>query len=162
MKIMQKLRLARQYQSVARNMEELKRGKSSGTMKQRVGDNFGGVNSSHHQRPYDNMSTQGYHNMSVHNPYPFHEGGRGYYRPYEEVPRHEAWHEDNLFEDFGEDPNVSSFKGDSDPNVFLDWERQVENLFMVSNYSDIVKVKLVIAEFSGYALTSGKELSLKG
>ncbi|KAI5676875.1 hypothetical protein M9H77_07825 [Catharanthus roseus] len=59
------------------------------------------------------MSTQGYHDMSVHNPYPFHEsgrkggqGGRGYYRPHEEVPRHEGWHEDNLFEDFGQDPNV--------------------------------------------------------
>ncbi|KAI5667517.1 hypothetical protein M9H77_17370 [Catharanthus roseus] len=59
------------------------------------------------------MSTQGYHDMSAHNPYPFYEGGfqgrpqaRGYYRPYEEVPRYEAWRKDNLFEDFGEDPNI--------------------------------------------------------
>ncbi|KAI5664129.1 hypothetical protein M9H77_23452 [Catharanthus roseus] len=66
--------LARQFQSVARDVEYLKRGKSSATIEQRVGDNFGGVNSPHHQRLYDNMSTQGYHDMSVHNPYPFHEG----------------------------------------------------------------------------------------
>ncbi|KAI5664501.1 hypothetical protein M9H77_23824 [Catharanthus roseus] len=32
--------------------------------------------------------------------------GRGYYTPHEKVPGNEAWHEDNLFEDFGEDPNV--------------------------------------------------------
>ncbi|KAI5677706.1 hypothetical protein M9H77_08656 [Catharanthus roseus] len=51
--------------------------------------------------------------MSVHKPYLFYEGGfqrrpkaRGYYRPHEEVPRHEARREDNLFDDFGEDPNV--------------------------------------------------------
>ncbi|KAI5676467.1 hypothetical protein M9H77_07417 [Catharanthus roseus] len=68
------------------------------------------------------MSTQGYHDMLSHNPYPIHEGRfqgrpqarggrrggqgkRGYYRPYEEVPIHEAWHANNLFDDFGEDPN---------------------------------------------------------
>ncbi|KAI5672505.1 hypothetical protein M9H77_12869 [Catharanthus roseus] len=66
--------LARQFHSVARDVEELKRGKSSASMDQRVGDHFGRVNSPHHRRPHDNMSTQGYHDMSAHNPYPFHEG----------------------------------------------------------------------------------------
>ncbi|KAI5652949.1 hypothetical protein M9H77_30136 [Catharanthus roseus] len=122
------------------NVEELKRGKNSATMKQIVGDNFGGVNSSH-QRPYHNIGRRREG-----------QGGRGYYRLHEEVPRHEAWCEDNLFDDFREDPNVPSFKGESDPNIFLNWERQVENLLMVRNYIDIVKVKLVIAEFSSYAL----------
>ncbi|KAI5652965.1 hypothetical protein M9H77_30152 [Catharanthus roseus] len=95
----------------------------------------------------------------------------------EGVPRHEAWHGDNLFEYYGKNPNVGrayfggyygrqkgdkaldkikwkvpSFKGGSDPNVLLDWEHQVENQFMVRNYSDVVKVKLVIAAFSGYEL----------
>ncbi|KAI5673661.1 hypothetical protein M9H77_14025 [Catharanthus roseus] len=68
------------------------------------------------------MSIQGYQDMLVHNPYPFHEvgyqgrpqardgrrrgqGARGYHRPREEAPRQEAWRDDNLFEDFGEDPN---------------------------------------------------------
>ncbi|KAI5653959.1 hypothetical protein M9H77_31146 [Catharanthus roseus] len=139
---------------LVRDVEELKKGKSSASMDQRIGDNFGVVNSPHHQRPYDNMSTQGYHDMSAYYPYPFHEGqgGRGYYRPHEEVPRHKARHEDNLYEDYGDNSNVPSFKGESDPNVFLDWERQMENLCMVRNYSDIAKVKLVIVEFSGYAL----------
>ncbi|KAI5664494.1 hypothetical protein M9H77_23817 [Catharanthus roseus] len=104
-------------------------------------------------------------------------GERGLNRPEEEVPRHEAWHEDNLFDDYGENPNIGqedfggyygrqqgdraldkikwkvpSFKGESDPHVFLDCECQVENLFMVRNFSDNVKAKLVIAEFLGYAL----------
>ncbi|KAI5681993.1 hypothetical protein M9H77_03221 [Catharanthus roseus] len=34
------------------------------------------------------------------------QGGRGYNRAQEEFPRHEAWHDDNLFEDYGENPNV--------------------------------------------------------
>lgn len=76
----------------------------------------------------------GYHDMSAHNPYPFHEGGfqgrpqarggrrggqgvRGYYRPHEEVLRHEAWCEDNLFDDFGEDPNIGqAYHGGYDGN----------------------------------------------
>ncbi|KAI5653347.1 hypothetical protein M9H77_30534 [Catharanthus roseus] len=61
--------------------------------------------------------------MSAYNPYPFHEvgfqgrpqaigvrregqGGRRYYRPHEEVPRQEPCLEDDLFEDFEEDPNI--------------------------------------------------------
>ncbi|KAI5667906.1 hypothetical protein M9H77_17759 [Catharanthus roseus] len=49
--------LARQYQSVARDIEELKKGKSSPTVEQRVGDNLSGFNSPHHQRPFDSAST---------------------------------------------------------------------------------------------------------
>ncbi|KAI5652893.1 hypothetical protein M9H77_30080 [Catharanthus roseus] len=105
------------------HQSDLKKGKSSASMDQRIGDNFRGVNSSHHQRPYDNMSTQVYHDVSAYNPYPFHEGrfqgrpqargrrrrgqgGRGYYRPHEKVPRQEAWHENNLYEDYGDNSNV--------------------------------------------------------
>ncbi|KAI5681679.1 hypothetical protein M9H77_02907 [Catharanthus roseus] len=47
--------LARQFQIVAIGVEELKKGKSSDTMEQRVGDNLGGFNSPHHQRPFDNV-----------------------------------------------------------------------------------------------------------
>ncbi|KAI5672385.1 hypothetical protein M9H77_12749 [Catharanthus roseus] len=84
------------------DIKEIKKGKSSATIEQTVGDNFGGVNSSHHPRHYDNISIQGYHDMTIHNPYPFHEvgnqgrpqarhgrggqGGRGYYRLHEEAP----------------------------------------------------------------------------
>ncbi|KAI5672888.1 hypothetical protein M9H77_13252 [Catharanthus roseus] len=61
--------------------------------------------------------------MPVKNYYPFQKGGyqgrpqirggrreglgeRGYYRLQEDYPRHEAWHEDNLYEDYGDNPNV--------------------------------------------------------
>ncbi|KAI5663986.1 hypothetical protein M9H77_23309 [Catharanthus roseus] len=40
--------LTRQFQSVARDVEELKKGKSSATVEQRVGDNLGIFNSPHH------------------------------------------------------------------------------------------------------------------
>ncbi|KAI5677500.1 hypothetical protein M9H77_08450 [Catharanthus roseus] len=59
------------------------------------------------------MSTQRHHDMSAHNPYLFLEGGfeggplaRGGRRVGQEVSRHEAWREDNLFDDYREDPNV--------------------------------------------------------
>ncbi|KAI5663702.1 hypothetical protein M9H77_23025 [Catharanthus roseus] len=104
--------LARQYQSVASDVEELKKGKSSSIMEKRVGGNLGGFNSPHYRRLFDNVSTYEYHDMPVQNSHPFHEGGyqgrpqlrggrrgglggRGYYRQ-EEYPRHEAWHDNNF------------------------------------------------------------------
>ncbi|KAI5663931.1 hypothetical protein M9H77_23254 [Catharanthus roseus] len=92
-------------------------------MEQRVGDNVGELNTPHHQRPFDNVFTYGYRDMPVQHSYQFHEGGyqgrpqvrggrrgglggRGYYRPQEELPRHEACHEDNLYEDYGDNSNV--------------------------------------------------------
>ncbi|KAI5652595.1 hypothetical protein M9H77_29782 [Catharanthus roseus] len=92
---------------MSKDDEEFKKGKSSATIEQRVGDKLGGFNSTHHQRPFDNVSTYGYHDMRVQNSYPFHEGGyqdrqqvrggrrgrlegRGYYRLKEKFPRHEA------------------------------------------------------------------------
>ncbi|KAI5664453.1 hypothetical protein M9H77_23776 [Catharanthus roseus] len=122
--------LARQFQSVARDVEDLKKGKSS-------------AHNGAKRRP----KVRGGRRGSL--------GGRGYHRPQEEFPTHEAWHEYNFYEDYGDNPNVSqayhggyygnqqgdkaldkikwkvpSFKNESNPNVFLDWERQVENLFM--------------------------------
>ncbi|KAI5672093.1 hypothetical protein M9H77_12457 [Catharanthus roseus] len=156
--------LARQFQSGARDVEEFKKGKSSATIEQRVGDKLGGFNSPHHHRPYDNISTYGYYDMPVQHSHPIHDfayqgrpqhrggrrgglGGRGYHMPQEEYPRQEAWHDDNFYENNGDNPNVGqayhggyysnhqeykaldkikwkvpSFKGDHDPNMFLDWE----------------------------------------
>ncbi|KAI5672099.1 hypothetical protein M9H77_12463 [Catharanthus roseus] len=62
--------LAMQYQSVARDIEELKKRKSSATIEQRVGDNIGGFNSPHHQRPFDNISSYGYHDMPIQSSHP--------------------------------------------------------------------------------------------
>ncbi|KAI5657268.1 hypothetical protein M9H77_26061 [Catharanthus roseus] len=56
-----------------RDVEDLKKGKSSALMKQRVGDNLAGFNSPYHQRPFDNVYTYGYHDMPVQNSHPFHE-----------------------------------------------------------------------------------------
>ncbi|KAI5675822.1 hypothetical protein M9H77_06772 [Catharanthus roseus] len=69
--------LSRQYQSVVRDVEELKKSKSSATIEQRVGDNLGGS-----------------------------LGGKGYHRLQEEYPSREAWHDDNFYEDYGDIPNV--------------------------------------------------------
>ncbi|KAI5672283.1 hypothetical protein M9H77_12647 [Catharanthus roseus] len=67
--------LARQLESVARDVEKLKRDKSSVTIEHRFGDNLGGCNSPQYHRFYDNVSTYGYQDMSVQNSYPFHEYG---------------------------------------------------------------------------------------
>ncbi|KAI5658107.1 hypothetical protein M9H77_26900 [Catharanthus roseus] len=65
--------LAIQFQGVARDVEELKKGKGSVIIEQRVGDNHEGVHSPPHQRPYDNVPPYGYYDMLVQNSYPFHE-----------------------------------------------------------------------------------------
>ncbi|KAI5652562.1 hypothetical protein M9H77_29749 [Catharanthus roseus] len=123
--------LARKYQSVANDIEERKKGKSSATMEQKVGDNLIGCNSPHHQIPFDNVSNYGYHDMMVQNSHPLHKGGyqersqvrggrreglggRGYHRPQEEYPRHEALNDDNFYEDYGENPNAKELKSHKD------------------------------------------------
>ncbi|KAI5681810.1 hypothetical protein M9H77_03038 [Catharanthus roseus] len=83
--------LGKQFQSVAKDIEELKKGKSSATMEQRDGDNLGG---GYQGRPQVRGRRRGG------------PRGRGYYRPEEEFPRHEAWHDDNFCEDYGDNPNV--------------------------------------------------------
>ncbi|KAI5673528.1 hypothetical protein M9H77_13892 [Catharanthus roseus] len=55
--------LARQFQGVARDVEELKKGKGIDTIKERVGDNLGGVYSPYHQRAYDNNPNVGQSNF---------------------------------------------------------------------------------------------------
>ncbi|KAI5658120.1 hypothetical protein M9H77_26913 [Catharanthus roseus] len=60
--------------SVARDVEELKKGKGRATIEQRAEDNLEGVYSPHHQRAYDNVPPYGY-DMPIQNSYPFHEIG---------------------------------------------------------------------------------------
>ncbi|KAI5667889.1 hypothetical protein M9H77_17742 [Catharanthus roseus] len=97
-------RLARQFQSVAKDVEELKWGKSSATMEQRVG---------YQGRPQVRCGRRGG------------LGERGYYRPQVEFARHEAWHEDNLYKDYGDNPNVGQayhggYYGNQQGNKALD------------------------------------------
>ncbi|KAI5668560.1 hypothetical protein M9H77_18413 [Catharanthus roseus] len=98
-------------------------------------------------------------------------GGRGMPRHLEEVPRPQARHGEPLYDDHEYIPFVAnrgrdqgdqtldrmkwklpSFKGENDPNIFLDWERQVENMFMLKNCNEFLQARLVIAEFSDYVL----------
>ncbi|KAI5664032.1 hypothetical protein M9H77_23355 [Catharanthus roseus] len=97
-------------------------------------------------------------------------GGKGYHKPQQEISRHKECHGDYLFEYYEENPNVGQanyggYYGGQQRDKALDkikWkvpsfkERQVENLFTVRNYSDIVKVKIFIAEFSVHIKESSK------
>ncbi|KAI5653020.1 hypothetical protein M9H77_30207 [Catharanthus roseus] len=106
--------LARQFRSIARDIEELKNGKSSATMKKRFRDNLGGFNSPYHQRPFENVSSGYLGRPQVRDGRRGGLGGRGYHRPQDEFQRHEAWHEDNLYEDYGDNPHP---KKEDTPNV---------------------------------------------
>ncbi|KAH9680122.1 Endonuclease [Citrus sinensis] len=48
---------------------------------------------------------------------------------------------------------IQSFQGKSDPEAYLEWEKKMEFIFDCHNYSEAKKVKLVVIEFSDYAIT---------
>ena len=48
---------------------------------------------------------------------------------------------------------IPSFQGKSDPEAYLEWEKKMEFIFDCHNYSEAKKVKLVVIEFSNYAIT---------
>ena len=48
---------------------------------------------------------------------------------------------------------IPSFKGKSDPEAYLEWEKKMEFTFDCDNYLKAKKVKLVVIEFSDYAIT---------
>ncbi|KAL2226369.1 UNVERIFIED_CONTAM: hypothetical protein Sindi_1995600 [Sesamum indicum] len=47
---------------------------------------------------------------------------------------------------------IHSFKGKSDPEVYLEWEMRVEQIFSCHNYLESKKVKFATLEFTDYAL----------
>jgi len=47
---------------------------------------------------------------------------------------------------------VPSFNGDSDPNVYLDWEAKCEQIFQAYEVNDDQKVKIASLEFLDYAM----------
>ena len=47
---------------------------------------------------------------------------------------------------------IPSFQGRNDPNAYLEWERKVELVFDCHHYSEEKKVKLVVVEFTDYAI----------
>ena len=48
---------------------------------------------------------------------------------------------------------IPSFQGKSDPEAYLEWEKKIKFIFYCHNYSEAKKVKLVVIEFSDYAIT---------
>jgi len=47
---------------------------------------------------------------------------------------------------------IPNFQGKNDPEAYLEWEKRVDCIFDCHSYSEKRKVKLVIIEFTEYAL----------
>ena len=47
---------------------------------------------------------------------------------------------------------IPSFQGKNDPEMNLKWEKKVDWIFYCHNYLEVKKVKLVVIEFTDYAL----------
>ena len=47
---------------------------------------------------------------------------------------------------------ILSFQGKNDPEAYFEWEKKVELIFECHNYSEKKKVKLVVIEFTDYAI----------
>ncbi|KAI5653651.1 hypothetical protein M9H77_30838 [Catharanthus roseus] len=127
-------------------MLRAKKGKSNATMEQRVGDNLSGFNLPHHQRPFDNVSTYRYHDMS--------------HRTQEEFPRHEAWYDDNFYGDYGDHPNVGqayhgAYYGNQQGHKALDkikWKRTVVQIFPIHyKYFGWILVSFLLTDFEDAA-----------
>ena len=46
---------------------------------------------------------------------------------------------------------MPKFKGEEDPNAYIDWELKVEKIFRIQNYSEEKKVAMASLEFEDYA-----------
>jgi len=79
---------------------------------------------------------------------------------YENQSRREHIRPHRDFDDLGDiDRNLGSiklkipaFKGKTDPEAYLDWEKKVEMIFDIHRYSKEKKVKLAVVEFTNYAM----------
>jgi hypothetical protein len=47
---------------------------------------------------------------------------------------------------------IPTFHGKNDPEAYLEWEKKVELIFECHNYSEEKKVKLIVIEFTDYAI----------
>lgn len=48
---------------------------------------------------------------------------------------------------------IPSFKSRSNPEAYLEWEKNVESIFDCDNYSEEKKLKIAVLEFTYYAIT---------
>ena len=51
-------------------------------------------------------------------------------------------------------PKIPKFKGENDPNIYIEWEQKVDQIFTIHVVSDQKQVDLVVLEFEDYAMTS--------
>ena len=54
---------------------------------------------------------------------------------------------------------IPTFKGTYDPEVYLEWEMKVKQVFACYNYNEEKKIKLAPREFEGYALVWWNQVS---
>ncbi|CAA0806190.1 Unknown protein, partial [Striga hermonthica] len=55
--------------------------------------------------------------------------------------------------------NIPTFKGRSDPEAYLEWEKKTDLIFECHNYSEEKKVKLAAIEFTDYAIVWWDQLT---
>ena len=48
---------------------------------------------------------------------------------------------------------IPKFKGENDPNIYIEWEQKVDQIFNIHLVSDQEQVDLVVLEFKDYAMT---------
>jgi len=104
----------------------------------------------HHHRPSSRGSSNDHGREEEHRRRRPQQHFHGY-RPHEDR-RHL---EDGYYQDAkAKLPSVKipSFNGDSDPNVYLDWEAKFEQIFEIHAIQDEHKYKLATLEFSDYAM----------
>ena len=55
---------------------------------------------------------------------------------------------------------IPKLKGEHDPNIYLEWEQKVDQIFNIHLVSDLEQVYLVILEFEDYAMTWWHQLCM--
>ena len=48
---------------------------------------------------------------------------------------------------------IPKFKGENDPNIYIEWEQKVDQIFNIHLVSDQEQVYLVVLEFEDYSMT---------
>ena len=111
------------------------------------------INEEHHShRPSSRGSSNDHGREEEHRRRRHHHHFHGY-RPHAHGERHnceDAYHQEAK----SKIPfvKVPSFSGDSDPNVYLDWEAKCEQIFDVHEVHEDHKVKIASLEFIDYAM----------
>jgi len=57
-------------------------------------------------------------------------------------------------------PKIPKFKGENDPNIYIEWEQKVDQIFTIHVVSDQKQVDLVVLEFEDYAMTWWHQLCI--